>query len=152
MTIALIAAVARNRVIGIDGKLPWQIPADLKRFKALTIGSTLIMGRKTYGSIGRRLPGRTTIVVTRQPHWTAEGVLVVHSLEDALAQVVGDAWVAGGGEIYAQAMPYADRLELTEVDQTPEGDARFPEWDRTSWREVAREHHEGYWFATYDRA
>lgn len=151
MTITLIAAVARNGVIGVDGRLPWRIPADLKRFKALTFGGTLIMGRKTYESIGRPLPGRTSIVVTRQPDWTAEGVLVAHSVGDALAQVVGDGWVAGGGEIYAGAMPYADRIELTEVDEAPEGDALFPEWDRTTWREVAREQHQGYGFLTYDR-
>lgn len=152
MTIALIAAIARNGVIGIDGRLPWRIPADLKRFKALTLGGTLVMGRKTYETIGRPLPGRTSVVVTRQPDWTAEGVLVAHTLEDALAQIVGDGWVAGGGEIYAAAMPYADRLELTEVDEEPEGDTLFPEWNRGDWHEVAREQREGYRFITYERA
>lgn len=152
MTLALIAAVARNHVIGVDGKLPWRIPADLERFRNLTLGGTLVMGRKTYDSIGRPLPGRATVVVTRQPHWVVDGVLVARSIEDALARVTGDGWVAGGGEIYAQALPYADRLELTEVDLTPEGDSWFPRWDRNDWRQVACEPHVGYRFLTYDRA
>lgn len=149
MTVALIAAVARNGVIGVDGDLPWRIPEDLKRFKALTLGHTLVMGRKTYDSIGRPLPGRTTIVVTRQPGWSADGVLVAHSIEDALAQVEGDAWVAGGGEVYAGALPYADRLELTEVDLAPDGDACFPDWDRALWVEAAREQHDGFAFVSW---
>jgi dihydrofolate reductase len=151
MTVTLIAAVARNGVIGVDGDLPWRLPEDLRRFKALTLGGTLVMGRKTYESIGRPLPGRTTIVVTRQADWHADGVTVAHSLEDALALVEGDAWVAGGGEVYAAALPYADRLEITEVDLEPDGDAFFPEWDRSLWREVGHEEHDGYAFATFTR-
>jgi dihydrofolate reductase len=151
MTVALIAAVARNGVIGVDGDLPWRLPEDLKRFKQLTLGHTLVMGRKTYDSIGRPLPGRATIVVTRQPGWTADGVRVAHSIEDALAQVEGDAWVAGGGEVYAAAFPYADRLELTEVDLEPLGDAFFPGWDRSGWVEVGREQRDGFAFVTLTR-
>lgn len=152
MTVTLIAAVADNGVIGVDGDLPWRLPEDLRRFKALTLGGTLVMGRRTYESIGRPLPGRTTVVVTRQPGWAAEGVLVAHSLPAALAMVDGDAWVAGGGEVYASAFPYADRLELTEVHLSPEGDARFPAWDRSAWVEVAREEHDGYAFVAYEPA
>lgn len=152
MTVTLIAAVADNGVIGVAGDLPWHLPEDLRRFKARTLGGTLVMGRKTYASIGRPLPGRTTMVVTRQRGWSAQGVLVAHSVADALARVEGDAWIAGGGEIYVAAFPYADRLELTEVHQSPDGDVMFPHWDRSAWTEVAREDRDGYAFASYERA
>jgi len=151
MTIILIAAVGANGVIGRDNDLPWRIREDLQHFKQLTVGHTLVMGRKTYDSIGRPLPGRRTVVVTRQPDWSAEGVEVVHDVEDALKQT-GDIYVAGGGEIYRQALPYADRLELTEVDQSPAGDVTFPAFDRAEWSETARTPHEGFTFVTYDRA
>jgi dihydrofolate reductase len=151
MTIILIAAVGANGVIGRDNDLPWRIREDLQHFKQLTLGHTLVMGRKTYDSIGRPLPGRRTVVVTRQPDWSADGVEVVHDVEDALKQT-GDIYVAGGGEIYRQALPYADRLELTEVDQSPAGDVTFPAFDRAEWSETARTPHEGFTFVTYDRA
>ncbi|GAA3552932.1 dihydrofolate reductase [Kribbella ginsengisoli] len=137
MTVILIAAVGANGVIGRDNDLPWRIREDLQHFKALTLGHTLVMGRKTYDSIGRPLPGRRTVVVTRQPDWSVDGVEVAH--------------VAGGGEIYRQALPYADRLELTEVDQSPDGDVTFPAFDRTDWRETARTQHDGFAFVTYVR-
>jgi dihydrofolate reductase len=153
MSVILIAAVGNNGVIGRDNELPWRIREDLRRFKQLTLGHTLVMGRKTYDSIGRPLPGRTTVVVTRQPDWSAAGVLVAHSLDDAL-KLAGsnDVYVAGGGQIYRQALPVADRLELTEVDQSPDGDVTFPCLDPGSWAETARAAHDGFSFVSYARA
>jgi len=151
MTIILIAAVGANGVIGVDNDLPWRIREDLQHFKQLTLGHTLVMGRKTYDSIGRPLPGRRTVVVTRRPDWSADGVEVVHTVEEALKQD-GDIYVAGGGEIYRQALPYADRLELTEVAQSPTGDVTFPTFDRSEWSETSRTPHDGFTFVTYDRA
>jgi dihydrofolate reductase len=152
MTVILIAAVGANGVIGRDNDLPWRIREDLQHFKALTLGHTLVMGRKTYDSIGRPLPGRRTVVVTRQLDWAADGVEVAHDLDIALKLADGnDLYVAGGGEIYRQALPYADRLELTEVAQSPDGDVVFPAFDRTDWRETARTQHDGFAFVTYVR-
>lgn len=154
MTLTAIAAVARNGVIGAQGDLPWRLPADLRRFKALTTGHVLVMGRKTFESIGRALPGRTTIVVTRQPGWSADGVRVASSVDDALvaaAELGPETFVAGGAEIYAQTLARADRLELTEVHAEPEGDTFFPELDRSAWLEVAREPHDGFDFVSYAR-
>jgi dihydrofolate reductase len=153
MTVILIAAVGGNGVIGRDNDLPWRIREDLQHFKQLTLGHTLVMGRKTYDSIGRPLPGRRTVVVTRQPDWSADGVEVAHALDDALKLADGnDVYVAGGGEIYRAALPYADRLELTEVDQSPDGDVTFPAFDRSSWTETARDPREGFTFVSYIRA
>jgi len=151
MSIILIAAVGRNGVIGRDNDLPWRIREDLQRFKQLTLGHTLVMGRKTYDSIGRPLPGRRTVVVTRQPDWSADGVDVTHSLEEAL-KYDGTLYVAGGGEIYRQAMPYAEALELTEVDQSPDGDVTFPSVNPDAWIETAREAHDGFAFVSYRRS
>ncbi|MDX6262794.1 MAG: dihydrofolate reductase [Kribbellaceae bacterium] len=152
MTVILIAAVGANGVIGRDNDLPWRIREDLQHFKALTLGHTLVMGRKTYDSIGRPLPGRRTVVVTRQPDWSVDGVEVAHDLDDALKLAASnDLYVAGGGEIYRQAFPHADRLELTEVDQSPDGDVTFPAFDRADWRETARTQHDGFAFVTYVR-
>jgi dihydrofolate reductase len=150
MSMILIAAVGANGVIGRDNDLPWRIREDLQRFKQLTLGHTLVMGRKTYDSIGRPLPGRRTVVVTRQPDWSAEGVEAVHTLEEAL-KADGDVYVAGGGEIYRQALPYADLLELTEVAQSPAGDVTFPAFDRSAWTETARDPRDGFTFVTYAR-
>ena len=153
MSVVLIAAVGRNGVIGRDNDLPWRIREDLQHFKQLTLGHTLVMGRKTYDSIGRPLPGRRTVVITRQSDWTADGVEVVHSLDDALKLADGnDVYVAGGGEIYRLALPSADRLELTEVDQSPEGDVTFPAIDPTAWTETARAPHDGFTFVSYARS
>src|SRR4051794_6560329 len=156
-----IAAVARNGVIGADGDIPWRIPADWRRFKALTTGHVLVMGRKTYDSIGRPLPGRTTVVVTRDRRWRGDGVLAVPSVEEALALAAhGEpevVWVAGGGEVYAATWDRLDRLELTEVDAEPPGSVRLPPVDPQVWRETAREEHEpaqgvpGYAFVSYLR-
>jgi dihydrofolate reductase len=145
----LVAAVARNGVIGNGPDIPWRLPGEQAHFKSLTMGHTLLMGRTTYESIGRPLPGRTTIVLTRSPTWSTDGVLVAHSIEEALdladtlppgAQVM----VAGGGEVYAAALPHADEQVLSLFDLEPEGDALYPAYDPTQWLETAREPHGGY--------
>ena len=139
--ISIVAAVGRNGAIGAAGGLPWRLSSDLKRFKALTMGKPLIMGRKTFDSIGRVLPGRTFIVVTRDPSWSRPEVTVARDLEAALA-VAGDAieiMIGGGGEIYRLALPLATRLHITEVDLAPEADVRFPQIDLSVWRETRRE-------------
>jgi len=145
--LALIAAVARNGVIGAGDALPWRLSSDLKRFKALTMGKPLIVGRKTFQAIGRTLPGREIIVVTRDAAYAPEGVEVARDIDAALrlaearagAAGVDEVVVAGGGEIYAQTIARAGRLYVTEVDLAPAGDARFPRIDPALWREVRRE-------------
>jgi len=152
VTITLVAAVARNGTIGADGGLPWHLPADLKRFKALTMGHPMVMGRKTFDSIGRALPGRRTIVVTRDPGWNAPGVETVPSVAAALAAVGDDeVMVVGGGEIYAQTIGLADRLEITQVDVDVPGDTRFPDIDPAGWQVIERTAAEGYAFVSYTR-
>jgi dihydrofolate reductase len=151
MTVTLIAAVARNGVIGADGGIPWRVPGEQSFFKAATLGHTLVMGRATYDSIGRPLPGRTTIVVSRDPHWHAEGVTTAGSMPEALDLADGEVFVAGGAAIYALAMPYADALLLSEIDLEPEGDTFFPEIDRAAWTEAGREHHEGFDVVRWER-
>ncbi len=158
--LAVIAAVARNGAIGKDNALLWRLPADLQFFKRTTLGCPVIMGRKTYESIGRPLPGRRNIVISRNPTWTAPGVDTVASLDDALA-LAADApkvFVIGGAQIYAQALPHADQIILTEIDRDFEGDTFFPEWDRTQFDEIGREvqpaeapHDFAYAFVTYRR-
>ncbi|UTW11018.1 dihydrofolate reductase [Marinobacterium rhizophilum] len=146
MKLAIIVAKARNGVIGVDNKLPWHLPADLKYFKQVTFGKPVIMGRLTFESIGRPLPGRANIVVTRNPDWSHAGVQAAASLEEAidLAQAhcdVGgadEAMVIGGAQIYAQAMTLVQRIYLTEVQADIDGDARFPALDQDQWREVER--------------
>jgi dihydrofolate reductase len=139
--IVLVVAVAENGVIGQGGKIPWHISEDLKRFKALTMGHTVVMGRKTWDSLPRKpLPGRANVVVTRQKDWNAEGAITAASLGEAIAGTSGTVMVIGGGEIYAAALPMATRVELTEVHQVFDGDAKF-EFDRSGWTETARESH-----------
>ncbi len=157
--ISVIAAMARNRVIGIANTLPWRLPEDLKHFKALTLGHHIVMGRKTYESIGKPLPGRTTVIVTRDPEYRVEGCVTAHSIDAAIAACAGDAEVffVGGAELYAQVLPRADRLYLTEIQAEYAGDARFPEFDRALWREDERRENlnpDGlaYHFVTYQRA
>lgn len=153
-----IAAVARNRVIGADNDIPWRIPADWARFKRLTLGQVLIMGRKTYESIGRPLPGRTTVVVTRDPSWRAEEVTTASDLDSAFDQAYRLAdelaaeqiVVAGGGQIYLAAWDRLDRLEVTEVDVEPAGDVLFPAIG-PEWQETAHEQRDGYAFITFRR-
>ncbi len=153
MILSVIVAVAQNGAIGCHNKLLWHISEDLQRFKRLTMGCPIIMGRKTFESIGRPLPGRRNVVITRNSAYTAEGIEVVHSLEQALQGVEESAevFVIGGGEIYREALPLAQRLYLTRVAQSPEGDTFFPEILQEEWREVAREDFEGYSFIDYER-
>ena len=160
MRVTLIVALGRNAVIGKGNRIPWHISEDLKRFKALTMGHPVVMGRRTFESIGKALPGRDNIVVTRSRDFAAPGCRVVYSLADALAAAAGAAevFVIGGAEIYALALPLASRLEFTEVDVAVQGDAYFPDFDRSAWLEVSREpgsapSPEGlrYDFVTYER-
>ncbi|CAA7623528.1 dihydrofolate reductase [Magnetospirillum sp. SS-4] len=147
--LAIIAAVAANGVIGRDNALPWRIPEDLKWFKRHTLGKPVIMGRKTWDSIGRPLPGRPNIVVTRQADWRAGGAHAAHSLDGALALAArlapeaAEAMVIGGSILYAEALARASRFYLTEIGRAYDGDARFPDFDRAAWRESVREHHAG---------
>jgi len=144
MRVVLVAAVARNGVIGDGPDIPWRIPGEQRLFKELTMGHTLLMGRTTYDSIGRPLPGRTTIVLTRDPDWRAAGVTTAATLEEALERAEGDVYVAGGAAVYAAALPYADEQLLSEVDLEPEGDTFYPAFDRSEWREVGRVPREGF--------
>ena len=139
MTITLVLARASNGVIGRDGGLPWRLPADLKRFKAMTLGKPMIMGRKTFESFPAPLPGRRHIVLTRDPAWRAEGAEVARSVEEALALAGDDVSVIGGAEVFALFSPLADRVELTEVSRAVEGDTVVPPF--AGWREIAREEH-----------
>jgi dihydrofolate reductase len=143
--ITLIVARADNGVIGRDGKLPWHLPADLKRFKALTMGKPMIMGRKTFESLPGLLPGRRHIVLTRGD-WSAAGAEVAHDVESALALAGDEAFVIGGADVFAVFEPIAHRWELTEVHDAAEGDTMMPGPDPTRWRETAREDHDGYSF------
>jgi dihydrofolate reductase len=146
--LTLVAAVADNGVIGADGAIPWHLPADFAHFKALTLGHVLVMGRATYDSIGRPLPGRTTIVLSRDPAWQAPGVLVAGDLDAALALADGladgladEVFVVGGAGVYAAALGRADAQVLTEVHISPVGDTCYPQFDREAWRETRREPH-----------
>lgn len=146
--IVLVVARAENGVIGKDGAMPWHLSEDLRRFKRITVGKPVIMGRKTFESIGKPLPGRHNIVLTRQAGWRAEGVTVAANLAEAIAaagldpRARADAiMVIGGAEIYAQALPSATRIELTEIHAAPEGDTYFPQLDPSRWRETYREAH-----------
>ncbi|MFO1428062.1 MAG: dihydrofolate reductase [Steroidobacteraceae bacterium] len=138
--ITLVVAMARNGVIGRAGGLPWRLPDDLRRFKALTMGKPVLMGRRTWESIGRSLPGRANLVMTRDPAFRAAGARVVGSLEEALAQAQDELMVIGGAEVYALATARATRVYLTAVDADIEGDTRLAPFDAGSWREIAREH------------
>ena len=164
MKVSLIAALSTNNVIGRNNQVPWRQSADMKRYKALTMGHHLLTGRKTWESMGRPLPGRTTVVITRDPNYRAEGVIVVGSLEEAvrLAREAGDdeAFINGGAQVYAQSMHLADRMYLTRVHAEVEGDAFFPDFDDVSeWHLVDSEHFEAdeknqypYSFLLYERA
>ena len=158
--LVIIVAMARNRTIGINNTLPWRIPADLKRFKSLTMGHHLIMGRKTFDSIGKPLPGRTTVVVTRNQALKIEGCIVAYSLEEAISACAGDdeIFIVGGAELYALAMPLVDTIYLTEIKLDVAGDAHFPKFDKKILQELAREQYSQetpqaleYHFVTYGR-
>lgn len=155
--LSLIAALARNHTVGIANRLPWHLSDDLKYFKATTSGHPIIMGRKTYDSIGRPLPGRHNIVVTRDRNWKADGVTVVHSIAEAVAAAgeVNEVFLIGGASLYAEALPLADRLYLTEIDADFDGDAFFPDWPRAQFRELRRDTRQGedfaYSFVVYEK-
>nr|AIA14647.1 Dihydrofolate reductase [uncultured bacterium] len=141
-----VVAIGRNRELGKDNQLLWRIPDDLKRFKALTMGHPLVMGRKTYESIGRPLPGRTNIVVTRDPNWRADGIEIFHSLEEALARAreldQEEIFLGGGSEIYRQAFPQIDRLYLTLIDDEKDADTFFPKYEKEFTSKTFEEAHE----------
>jgi dihydrofolate reductase len=158
--ISIIAAMAENRVIGANNALPWRLPADLGHFRRLTSGHHVIMGRRNYESIGKPLPDRTNIVITRNPEYRAPGCHVAHSLEEGLALARNDPeiFIIGGADIYRQAFDRADRLYLTLIHASVDGDTYFPEFNERQWREIDRERHQpdaknsfGYTFVTYDR-
>jgi dihydrofolate reductase len=161
LRVALVAAVARGGVIGRNSGIPWRLPEDMRRFRTLTMGHPVVMGRRTWESLPdqfRPLPGRGNVVVTRNSDWSAQGADRAGSIEDALRLLEGEAtvFVIGGGEIYAAALPSADELLLTEIDAEIEGDTYFPDWDPDDFEEVARERHVssdgvGYSFVTYER-
>jgi len=138
--VSLIVAMARNGVIGKDNRLPWHLPEDLKRFKRLTMGHHIIMGRKTYESIGKLLPGRTTVIVSRSQDYLVPGAIIAHSLEEAIDRCANndEIFVIGGAEIYRAALPLADRLLITQIDREIAGDTVFPPVDWSRWRELER--------------
>jgi len=158
--ISLIVAMAKNRVIGADNKIPWHLPNELRMFKSLTMGHHIVMGRKTYESINRLLPGRTTVIVTRQPDYSVPGAIVAHSIEEALDACRGDSecFVIGGADLFSATLPVADRLYLTVVDAEPAGDTFMPSFDMSQWHETSSQsfvrdekHAHAYRFTIYDR-
>jgi dihydrofolate reductase len=160
---SIIVAAAENGVIGRDGQLPWRLSADLQRFKQLTMNHAVLMGRKTYESIGRPLPGRRMIVITRQNDYKADGVEVAHSLDEAYRRAAEpsetEAFIIGGAEVFREALPHADRIYFTQVGATIEGDVYFPQFDRAGWRLVFQEEHPAdakneypFTFQTYEQA
>ncbi|HHQ5453620.1 TPA: type 3 dihydrofolate reductase [Aeromonas veronii] len=162
MKISMIAAMAHDRVIGKDNQMPWHLPADLAHFKRVTLGKPVLMGRKTFESIGRPLPGRRNLVISRNPDYQAEGIEVVGSVEAALALLAGSSveelMVIGGGHLYAEMLPSADCLYLTRIDLAVEGDTRFPAFDDGQWQRVDCESHpadeknpHAYSFETWQR-
>ena len=159
MTVTLVAAIARNGVIGAGDAIPWRLPGEQRQFKELTVGHVLVMGRRTYDSIGRPLPGRTTVVVTRQPDWTPPGgmpagLMRAASLAEALRlarDIDDEVFVVGGAQVYAEALPMADAMVLTWVDLEPSGDTRFPEIDWSQWQEDRRGQYDGWARVSYRR-
>ena len=158
--LSLIVAMAKNRVIGADNTIPWHLPNELKLFKSLTMGNPIVMGRKTYESIGRLLPGRTTVIVTRQKDYAIEGAIVAHSISEAIAACKGadEIFVIGGADLFRETLPLADRLYLTTVDAEPEGDTFMPDFDAGEWHETSAQafdkdekHAYAYQLRVYDR-
>jgi dihydrofolate reductase len=157
-SLSTIVAIANKRVIGVNNTLPWHLPEDLKRFRALTMGHHIIMGRKTYESLGRLLPGRTTVIVTRNTDYKVEGALIANSLHDAIALCNGDneAFLIGGAELYQDGLKFSNKLYITEISLDVEGDAFFPEYQSEEWLESSREAHSSaqglnYSYVTYRR-
>lgn len=160
MKVSLIVAMAKNRVIGAENRIPWHLPNELRLFKSLTMGHHIVMGRKTYESINRLLPGRTTVIVTRQRDYTVPGAIVAHSVEEALDACKGDdeCFVIGGADLFREALPFADRLYLTVVDAEPAGDTFMPAVDMADWRETQCEsfpadekHPHAYRYTVFER-
>lgn len=152
--VTAIAAVARNGVIGAGNGIPWRVEGDFARLRRLTMGGVLVMGRKTFDSIGRPLPGRDSYVVTRNRQWQAPGVQVFGSVDAAIDAALATGkpvWIFGGGEIYREAWPRTTNLEITYVDSAPDGDAFFPEIDSGTWQEVARQDRDGFAWVRYER-
>lgn len=158
--ISIIVAMANNRIIGANNTMPWRCPEDLKYFKSLTMGHHMIMGRKTFDSIGKPLPGRVSVIVTRNRELHIEGCIMAHSLDEAIAACKDDneVFIVGGAELYSLALPIVNKLYITEIQQDISGDTYFPEFDKAKWRETAREkHHQDapqpldYHFVTYQR-
>ena len=156
----MLVAMAKNRVIGVDNGIPWHLPNELRIFKNVTMGHHIVMGRKTYESINRLLPGRTTVIVTRQKDYAVPGALVAHSVEQSLAACRGDdeVFVIGGAELFRETLPIADRLHLTVVDAEPRGDTFMPQFDMSEWRETSSEsfapdekHAHAFRYTVYDR-
>lgn len=157
-SLSTIVAIANKRVIGVNNTLPWHLPEDLKRFRALTMGHHIIMGRKTYESLGRLLPGRTTVIVTRNTHYKVEGALIANSLQEAIALCDGDdeAFLIGGAELYQDGLKLSNKLYITEISLAVEGDAYFPEYQLEEWVESSREAHTSaqglnFSYVTYNR-
>ena len=144
MIISLIAAMSRNRVIGKGNKLPWSIPADMKRFRELTLGKPVIMGRKTFESIGKPLPNRKNIIITNDKNYRAEDCFVVHSVDESLKAAKGseEVMIIGGEQIFREFLPKANKMYLTFIDKDFEGDAYFPEYKKKEWKETKKEWHE----------
>jgi dihydrofolate reductase len=160
LKVSLIVAMAKNRVIGANNRIPWHLPNELRLFKSLTMGHHIVMGRRTYESIGRLLPGRTTVIVTRQRDYAVPGAIVVHSVEEALDACKGDdeCFVIGGADLFRETLPFADRLYLTIVDAEPAGDTFMPEFDMDAWQEASSQdfaaderHAYPYRYAVYGR-
>ncbi len=162
--LSILVAMARNRVIGKNNTLPWHLPADLKHFKSLTMGHAIIMGRKTYESIGKPLPGRTNIIVTRQTGFHVPGTTVVNTIEEALvvskdpSHLSDESFIIGGAELYRQTLKSCHRMYITEIQKDFKGDTFFPEFSREEWQETERERHQGddktdlaYHFVILDR-
>lgn len=145
--------MARNRVIGANNRIPWHVPGEQKLFKQITMGHHIVMGRKTYESIGRLLPGRTTVIVTRQRDYVVPGAIVAHSVHDAVNAAARDAevFVIGGAELFAEALPIADRIHLSIVDVEPAGDVFMPQIDPAQWREVSAQEHPGFRYSVLER-
>lgn len=138
--------MAKNRVIGANNRIPWHVPGEQKLFRQITMGHHLVMGRKTYESIGRLLPGRTTVIVTRQPDYAVPGAIIAHSLHEAINAAAPDneVFVIGGAELFREALPLADRMYLSLVNEEPQGDVLMPEFDTSEWQEIAAEEHPGF--------
>ena len=151
--ISLVVAMAKNRVIGANNRIPWHVPGEQKLFKEITMGHHIVMGRKTYESIGRLLPGRTSVIVTRQQNYQVPGAVIVHSLQEAVAAAKGDdeVFVIGGAELFREALPLADRLHVSVVDQEPDGDVLMPAFDAQEWREIRSTDYPGFRYSVLER-